>query len=174
MPRTAILAAAIALAPLVAGGCHRPALGAPSWATYTSPDSRVRFDYPSHLEIRVRPPEDDDAPHLALSGCTRDESVQLTLVMRLSDDPMPEYCTRMMDGLADAHTRAVTPRQTISLGGGRGFRQEFREVKGTPVELIAVALDARPAYVHMTCGYTSPAELRSVCERIVGSLTVKK
>jgi hypothetical protein len=171
MQKSAMLA--IALLPLAAGGCHRPAMGAPSWSTYTSPDARVQFDYPSHLELRVRPPQYDDAPQVALSGGTRDDSVQLTLVMRHTDEPMPKYCTQMMDGLTDTHTRPITARQTISLGGGRGFRQEFREEKGTPVQLIAVALDARPVYVHMTCGYTNP-ELRPLCERIVDSLAVKK
>jgi hypothetical protein len=180
MPKTVIPAAAITLAMLMATGCGRPAgrwtPDADSWTTYTSPDARVRFDHSSQLEIRVRSRGDASAPHLALTGSTPDESVQVTLVMRLSDDPLPNYCTRMMDGLADAHTRAITSRQTISLAGGRGFRQEFREAGAPPVELIAVALDAQPVYIHLTCGYTEMgrAELRPVCERIAESLILKK
>jgi hypothetical protein len=182
MPKPAILAATAALIVLMAVGCARPVLpgqptpGADSWTTYTSPDSRVRFDHPSHMKVRVRPRGDASAPYLALSGSTPDDSIQVTFLLRLSDDPLPDYCTRMMAVLADAHTRPVTAREAISLGGGQGFRQEFREARGAPVEFIAVALEARPAYVHMTCGYpeTSRAELRPVCERIVASLTINK
>jgi hypothetical protein len=141
---------------------------ADSWTTYTSPDARVRFDYPSSMKIIVRPRKDADDPHLGLSAVTPDESIQLTLLLRLSDDPMPGYCERMLDTLVNADTKAVTKRQDISLGNGRGFRQEFREeMRGqAPVEYIAVALEARPAYVHFTCGYTvsSKAEHRPVCE----------
>ena len=183
MRKPAILVVAWVLAAVIFIGCRRPSQpsqstpGADSWTTYISPDERVRFDYPSNMRVIVRPRKDERDPDLALSATTPDESIQLTLVRRLSNDLLPNYCQLMMDSLLDENTRAVTAPRDISLANGRGIRQEFREVGGAaPIEIIAVALEAGPAYTHLTCGYAekSRAELRPMCERIVESLTLKR
>jgi hypothetical protein len=184
MRKTAIVAVTGGLALLVAVGCSLPASPGPvapsadSWTTYTSPDGRVQFDHPASLQFIVRPRQQADDPQLALTASAPDESIQLTLLMRVSDDLDSEYCKQMMSNLVNGNTRAISERQNITVGNARGIRQEFREeIRGQPpVELIAVALEARPAYVHFTCGYpaSNKAALRPVCERIVESLTLKK
>jgi hypothetical protein len=147
------------------------------WVTFVSADGRVRFDHPAVLPITERPRRDADDPQLALHGTTPGEEIQFTLVLRVSEAPMPGYCRRMVDDMAAGGDVAVTELRSIELGGGRGYRREFRERGGADsAEYIAAAVEAGAVYVHLTAGYPAGrrAELRPVCERIVESLTLGK
>jgi hypothetical protein len=102
-----------------------------------------------------------------------DESLGLTLMLRISSEPLPGYCQDMMASCLDANTTAITKCEPISLGGGQGFRQEFQSGSGWLAnEFVAVALEAQPAYVHFTCDYKvqNKQNLRPICERVVESL----
>jgi hypothetical protein len=143
------------------------------WETYTSPDGMVSFEHPSNLQLTVRPPREADDPQLALIMESPNQSLGITLVLRLSDEPLPGYCQAMMDTCLDTATRSATERETISAGSAQGLRQEFREGVGRLAqEYIAVALEARPAYVHFTASYdaANKQSLRPICERIVNSV----
>jgi hypothetical protein len=128
------------------------------------------------MPIVERPRRAADDPQLALHGTTPGEQIQFTLVLRTSDSPLPDYCRRMVDDMA-AGDVAITERRPVELGGGRGYRREYRERGGAdPVEYIAVAMEVGTTYVHLSAGYPAGrrAELRPVCERIVESLTLGK
>jgi len=181
MPSKALVVGIAVLASLVAVGCDQLTQGqtdfqAGEWATYTSPDKHVSFEYPSSLKLTVRPRQDESDPHLALFMVSPDESIGLTLMLRVSSEPLLGYCEEMIASCLDANTIATTKCGQISLGGGQGFRQEFRSGRGWLAnEFVAVALEAQPAYVHFTCDYKvqNKQKLRPICERIVESLRLQ-
>jgi hypothetical protein len=178
MPSQVLMVGIAVLASLVAAGCDQVTQGqtdfqAGEWATYTSPDKHVSFDYPSSLKLTVRPRQAESDPHLALVMVSPDESIGLTLTLRISSEPLPGYCEHMMASCLDANTAAITKCEPISLGGGQGFRQEFRSGSGWLAnEFVAVALEAQPAYVVFTCDskVRNRQQLQPICERIVQSL----
>lgn len=147
-----------------------------SWKTYVSPGGNVQFEYPSNLMITHRPRKDDRDPQVALFATNANESIQITLVLRLSEDNLPNWCNDLMDTGPDQNTRFVTERKSINLGSGKGYRQELREGEGADqFEYISVALEAKPVYVHFTSGYMMrKADLRPICERIVATLKIKR
>jgi len=181
MPSKVLVSGIAVLASLVAAGCDQVTQGqtdfqALEWATYTSPDKHVSFDYPTSLKLTVRPRQVESDPHLALFMVSPDESLGLTLMLRISSEPLPGYCADMMASCLDANTTAITKCEPISLGGGQGFRQEFRSGSGWLTnEFVAVALEAQPAYVHFTCDYKvqNKQQLQPICERIVESLRLQ-
>jgi hypothetical protein len=176
-----LLMAAMVLGSLCALGCEQTTSGQTAfvpheWATYTSPDQLVSFEYPVGMNLTVRPRLGPDDPHLALSLVSPDETLDVTLLLRLSVDELPDYCQHMIESSLDANTKAMTECEPISLGEGKGLRQEFRSGHGSQaVEFIAVALAAEPAYVAFSCGYLArnKQELRPICERIVNSLKLQ-
>jgi hypothetical protein len=179
---TKALFASVAVVSLSAVGCGQPTHGGQTslqtvqWQTYTSPDGRVSLEYPSHLKLKVRERKEADDPQVALFMADEQDSLGVTLILRVSDESLPDYCESMLDACLDSGTKAITKRESISRAGARGFRQEFREGYGwSAQEFIAITLEAHPAYVHFTCGYSvsNKQDFRPICERIAASLTLK-
>jgi hypothetical protein len=147
------------------------------WKTYTSPDGHVSFEHPAELRLTVRPRSEADDPQLALFMESSDLSLGGTLVLRISDEPMPDYCDWLMDSCTGSGSRAVSERVEISADATKGVRQEFREGMGRLAqEFIAVALEAQPAYVHFTAAYnvSDKEALRPICERMARSLKLNQ
>jgi len=145
------------------------------WATYTSPDGRVSFEHPANLDVQVRPRRDEIDPDLALFMSSGDQAFGLTLVVRISPEPMPDYERSMLDSLADGSTVATTKPEEIELNGAKGLRQEFKS--GTSLladDLIVVGLRKEPVYVSFSCNCRSTRrdELREACQRVVDSLRI--
>ncbi|MCI0358119.1 MAG: hypothetical protein L0211_06535 [Planctomycetaceae bacterium] len=180
MPVKFLLASLLVLSSLAALGCGQASQAKTperfnTWTTYTSPDKRVSFAHPSNLEVTVRMRHDADEPALALFMSSSDESLELTLVMRISDVPLPDYCESMVDACLDSNTTATSKREPVLLGGAAGFRQEFRSGSGALAdEFVSLALQAKDVYVIFTCSHSAVrrGELKPICERIVNSLTI--
>lgn len=168
------------LTSLFAMGCDQVSQGqtpfqAERWTTYTSPDKRVSFEYPSNLNLTVLPRQDESEPQLALLMSSSDESLGLTLVMRISDEPMSDYCQYMLKTCADSNTTATSPPEAMSLNGAEGFRQEFRSGSGILADnFVALALESESVYVIFSCSHRAVrrGELEPICQRIVNSLTI--
>lgn len=163
-------------------GCDRPntpgkaTAKAPPWKKYSSPEGHVTFEYPADITISHRQRKDQDDPDVALHANNREQSIEITLLFRFSEQPMSYFCKDMMDSCIDPKTIAISERKNIVLGNGRGLQQEFRESNGpATIEYICVALEHKSIYVHFTSGYRAnkKADLRAICERIVNSLTLK-
>ena len=176
-----LLIGALVVGTLCAVGCE---LAAPTqtsfegqaWATYKSPDKRVSFEYPSNLKLTVRPRQDPLEPQLALIMESPDQSLGLTLMMRVLEEPDPDWCQSMMDACLDDNTIATTPRESVTRGLAKGLRQEFKSGSGILADdLAGLALTTDSVCVHFTCNYRKvrASELRPICQRIVDSLVIE-
>lgn len=176
-----VLISGLVLGSLCTLGCELTAPAQTSfegqaWTTYTSPDKRVSFEYPSNLNLTVRPRQDPLDPQLALIMESPDQSLGLTLMMRDLEEPDPDWCRDMMDACLDDNTVATTPRESVTRGLAKGLRQEFKSGNGILAhDLTGLALTTDSVCVHFTCNYRKvrASELRPICQRIVDSVAIE-
>ena len=175
------LIGALLVGTLYIAGCEVAAPGKTSfegqeWTTYTSPDQRVTFEYPSNLNLTVRPRQGPDDPQLALMMESPDRSLGLTLMMRILERPDPEYCQYMLAALLDDNTVATSRSEPVTRASAKGFRQEFKSGSGILADdLVGLVLQDDLVCVHFSCSYgrMRADELRPICDRIVNSLAVE-
>jgi hypothetical protein len=181
MPGKIVLVGFVLLGSLLAMGCDQTSHGqtafqADEWATYTSPDKRVSFEYPSDLNLTIRPRQDETDPQLALMMESPDRSLGLTLVMRVLERPDPDYCQYMLKAFLDDNTIATSPSESVTRGRATGFRQEFKSGNGVLAgDLVGLVLQDDLICVHFSCSYgrMRAGELRPICNRIVDSLVIE-
>jgi hypothetical protein len=181
MQTKCLLIGALVMGTLCALGCElaapaRTSFEGQTWATYTSPDQRVTFEYPSNLNLTIRPRQSPDEPQLALMMESPDQSLGLTLVMRILERPDPDYCQYMLAALLDDNTVATSQSEPVTRGNAQGFRQEFKSGSGILAgDLVGLVLQDDLVCVNFSCSYgrMRADELRPICQRIMDSLVIK-